>query len=154
MPVIKKSIFIDAPTEKAYHFSKNVKYWGCWYAGLSDPENLVGDGGIGTVYEAKFSLMGHIFPIKLEIIEDNFTSEIAIEKWIFEGTVNTTQKSTFVPKGNGTEVTFEIDLNLPEMVDENPINNEYLFLKTRENLLACALENLRDFVEFHYGPKS
>lgn len=154
MPVIKKSIFINAPMEKAYHFSKNVKYWGCWYAGLADPENLVGDGGLGTLYESKFSLMGHIFPIKLEIVEDNFTPEIAIRKCVFKGTVDTTQTSTFVPKGNGTDVTFEIDLGVPGVIDNSTINNEYLFLKTRENLLANALENLRDFVEFHYGPKS
>lgn len=146
MSNLKKSIYIDAPVEKVALYGINPKEWGHWYAHLSEPEKLVGEGEVGTVGEFKYSLLGTHLPITITVKEFNESPKEFV--WIgkVDGPMAGTQKFTYTEKNGGTEVNADIEYTVPGSI-LGKIANLLIIEKILENSTVATLENLKAICE-------
>lgn len=147
MTVFKKSIFINAPLEEVYKYTINPENWSQFYNGLSEAERIKGDGEVGTIVKTKYSMLGIHFPVKIEVTACEMTPEGA--KWSGDMTGNfpSEQTSIYVPKDNGTELTFEIDSSgTPENLF-GKIIDKLVTDKMEENSAMHTLENIKAICE-------
>ncbi|NTW72864.1 MAG: SRPBCC family protein [Eubacteriaceae bacterium] len=147
MSVIKKSIFINAPLEKVYNYTTaNPEEWSHFYVNLTGPEKLTGKGEAGTVGEFKYNMLGLHFDMTIEVVESKIAAERAL--WIgnFKGPIFGTQRSIYVPKDGGTELTIEIESTRPESILKR-IANSLIVDRMQENALVHTLENIKTVCE-------
>lgn len=146
MSRLTKSIFIDAPLEKVAEYGKNPNGWAHWYAHLSEPKKLVGDGEVGTVGEFTYSMLGMHLPMMVEVKEWSAGPDKYVWSGTFEGPLSGTQKVTYLPNGDGTDVTLEIEYTVPGNIF-GKIADLILLEKVQENATVATLENLKAFCE-------
>ncbi|MBF7096817.1 SRPBCC family protein [Alkalibacter mobilis] len=146
MSNLKKSIFINAPMEKVAKYGTNPKEWGHWYAHLSDPENLVGEGEAGTVGEFKYTMLGMHLPMKVEVIENTQSPEKHVWMGTFEGPLSGKQTFTYIAKDGGTEVDVDIEYTVPGSI-LGRIADILIIEKIQENATVATLENLKAICE-------
>jgi hypothetical protein len=99
----KKGIFINAPMEKVNRYGRNPYTWPEWYSNFIGPDKMTGDGGVGTIMEAKYSVMGKQIPIIIEVVEDT----LPVWKGKFSGSMEGEIIVKLSPNGDGTDA--EID---------------------------------------------
>ena len=146
MSSLKESIFINAPLEKVAGYAMNPKEWAHWYAHLSEPTKLVGDGDTGTVGEFKYTILGIHLPMTVEVKECTQGSEKHVWKGTFEGPLSGTQTFTYIAKDGGTQVVGEIDYNMPENI-VGKVANLLVVEKIQENATVATLKNLKAICE-------
>jgi uncharacterized membrane protein len=146
MAIVKKSIFINAPVERVYKYARDPRKWSQWYANLSGPDKLSGEGEAGTVVELKMSLIGLHFPVTVEVVEDNLNPTGS--GWVgnVKGPLAGKQVFTYIPKENGTEASVELEYTVPANF-MGTIINTLIFEKIVENGLKHTLENLKIICE-------
>lgn len=146
MSNLKKSIFIDAPFEKVASYGKNPKEWAHWYAHLSEPKNLKGDGETGTVGEFTYSMLGIHLPMTVEVKEFSTTPEKQVWVGSFTGPLSGIQTVTYLTKDNGTEVTIDIDYTVPGSI-LGKIADLVVIEKIQENATIATLGSLKAICE-------
>ncbi|MDA8171795.1 MAG: SRPBCC family protein [Nitrospiraceae bacterium] len=142
MAHLKKSILINAPLDKVYTLARDPKRWASWWVGLSEPEKITGDGGAGTVVEQSYLLMGLRFPVPTRVLEDRIGPEGAFWKCKMEGPLAGEQTWTFIPKGNDTEVTAEMEYTVPGKL-LGKIADRLIIERMMERNIGNTLENLK-----------
>jgi len=147
----KKSIFINAPLEKVYKYVVDPETWSQWDAHVTDVAVPKGDGGVGTVVEMNYSLFGIKHPNVVEVTEDIFNPEAST--WVAKLTGDTSgyYRVTFLPKDEGTELTFEISQTIPEKLLAKVIS-KVVISKARANATVHCLENIKAICEEEYVP--
>ncbi len=146
MAVVKKGVFIDAPIEKVFKHAIDPMKWDQWYAGLSGPEKISGDGGSGTVTEFHYSMVGFRLPITIKVEEVTSSTEQCVWKGSFDGGISGTQVFTYTKKDNGTQVEALIDYTVPGKV-LGKIANKLVVEKMQENSTEQTLSNLKALLE-------
>lgn len=146
MSTLKQSIFINAPLEKVAEYAMNAKEWANWYAHLSEPIKLVGDGETGTVGEFKYTILGIHLPMTVEVKEYSHGPEKYVWKGTFEGPLSGTQTFTYLAKEGGTEVTADIEYRIPENI-VGKVANLLVVEKIQENATIATLKNLKAICE-------
>jgi len=147
MTVFKKNIFINAPLEEVYQYTINPENWSHFYNGLSEAESIKGDGEVGTIVKTKYSMLGIHFPVTIEVTACDRTSKDA--KWSSEmtGGFPSKQTSIYVPKDNGTQLTFEIDSGGTPNNLFGKIIGKLVTDKMEENSAMHTLENIKAICE-------
>lgn len=143
---LQKSIFIDRRMEEVYHFTTDPNYWYQWYAGLSESENRIGNGKKGTSMDLKFSMLGKEVPIHVLVEENAHRGDGYIWRGSISGAIQAEQVWLYTPKGEGVEITFEMDYQLPGILLGRVANRLYI-KKLMENSLEQTLKNLKDICE-------
>ena len=142
MSVIKKSIIIDRPIEKVYKFATNPTKWYQWYFGLSEPENLVGNGEAGTKMDIKYTILGIHLPVKCEVIENTEKGDCYVWKGKILGAIESNQTWTYVPDENSTEVMIDMEYEVSESV-LGKLADALIVEKIQENAMEQTLKNLK-----------
>jgi hypothetical protein len=57
----RNTVFIDVPMEDVHIYGKDPRKWSEWFVNFHGPDKITGDGGIGTIIEARYSLIAN-FP--------------------------------------------------------------------------------------------
>lgn len=146
MSSLKKSIFINAPLEKVAKYGMNPKEWEHWYAHLSGPENLAGDGEAGTIGKFMYTMLGMHLPMTVEVKECSLSPEKYVWAGTFEGPLSGTQTFTYITKDGGTEVTADIVYTVPGSI-LGKIADLLVVERIQENATIATLENLKVICE-------
>ncbi|WP_223635625.1 SRPBCC family protein [Planococcus sp. 4-30] len=146
MWTIRKSIVIDRSVEEVFNYASNPVYWHQWYTGLSELENLKGDGEVGTTMDMKYTLLGMNLPISLEVIEKSRAGNSRFWNGQISGAINSKQSWTYHTEGTGTEVKFEMGYELPGSVF-GKVANKLIVKKLMDNSAEQTLKNLKDICE-------
>lgn len=142
MAHIKKSIFIQAPVEKVYAITRDPNRWATFFAGLSEAEEITGQGEVGTVVKHHYQIAGVRFPVTSRVLEDSVGSNGGRWKGKIEGPLDGEQTWDYIPKDGGTEVTVTIDYTLPGAV-LGRIANRLVVERMQERSIEQTLENLK-----------
>jgi coenzyme Q-binding protein COQ10 len=146
MTIIKKSIFINAPLEKVHSLASNPNNYALYMDCLSEPQNIKGNGGVGTVGEFKYELMGMHYSINFNITEDAIMPDGCITKGEISGGVSGKLAAAGVPKDSGTEVTYEFEYTVPGSIF-GKIADKLIVEKKEEASLEKTLQNLKALCE-------
>ena len=146
MAQIKKSTLIHAPIEKVYAVARDPNRWPDWFVGMSDIDQLTGEGEVGTVAEFGYTMAGVRFPVTVEVLEDHFSPEGARWKGKIGGPLAGEQTWTYTPKGGDTEVTVDMEYTVPGKA-LGKIANRLIIERTQERSLVQTLENLKILCE-------
>ncbi|WP_223635408.1 SRPBCC family protein [Planococcus sp. 4-30] len=143
---IKKGIYIDRPIDEVYQYAIDPTHWFQWYVGLSEPENLVGKGETGTTMDMKYTMLGMHMPIKVEVLETSKNGDSYSWKGTVKGAVTSQQFWTYVPEGEGTEITLDMDYELPGKLI-GKVANTLIIKKLMDNSVEQTLSNLKAICE-------
>lgn len=113
MSVIKKSIVINRPAEKVYNFATDPAKWHEWYVGITEPEDIQGNGEAGTKMTLKYKILGVDLPVSCEIVENTEKGDCYVWKGIIKGAINSRQTWTYVPEEENTEVMIDVEYEVP-----------------------------------------
>lgn len=142
MAHIKKSILIHAPVEKVYALARDPRRWDAWYAGLSEPTEITGQGEAGTVVKHSYLLVGIHFPVTSRVLEDHIGPERGVWRGTIEGPLDGGQTWIYTPKNGDTEVMAEIDYTVPGSA-LGRIADRLVIERMQERSLEQTLENLK-----------
>lgn len=142
MAHLKKSILIHAPVEKVYALARDPKCWATWYVGLSEPEELTGKGGAGTIARCSYMMAGTRFPVTIEVLEEHIGLDEARWKGRIGGPLAGEHTWTYVTRGNDTEVTADLEYTVPGAA-LGRIADRLIIERMQERSLEQTLENLR-----------
>ncbi len=139
---MEKSIVIDAPLAKVTALGTDPKRWHTWFAGLTEPEKITGNGEPGTVVEHHYLMMGLRFPVTSRVTE--YTSTPHESQWhgTIEGPLNGKQHWSYVAEGDKTRVTARLDYTIPGSIFRQ-IANRLVIEGIEERNLQQTLENLK-----------
>lgn len=138
---IKQSIIINATLEKINAWTE-PKCWAQWRVNYVGPNEIKGDGGIGTVIEGILYIMGVPYQVREKIVEYTKTEETVYFR-TSAGEHETGSAITLKVKENGTEVTAE---SVKRLDDLDP-PRRLLVEKIYANNMRCSLENLKIICE-------
>ncbi len=142
MSVIKKSIVIDRPVEKVYKLGTDPAKWHEWYVGLSEPEDMLGNGETGTKMTLKYKILGVDLPISCEIVENTEKGDCYVWKGIIKGAINSRQTWTYVPEEESTEVMIDIEYEVPGNI-LGKLADILVVEKIQDNAMEETLKNLK-----------
>ena len=142
MASLKKSILINAPFEQVHAVARDPKRWETWYVGLSEPEKVTGDGGVGTVVQHSLLLAGIRFPVTSRVMEDHIDAMGARWKGKIEGPLAGEHTFTLTPKLGDTEVTVEMEYTVPGKL-LGKIVDRLIIERMMERNIEHTLENLK-----------
>ncbi|MBP1745324.1 MAG: hypothetical protein H6Q58_2302 [Firmicutes bacterium] len=138
---IKQRIIINAPLEKINAWTE-PKRWSQWRVNYVGPNEIEGDGGIGTVIDGILYIMGVPYQVREKIVEYTKTEETVYLR-TSAGENETGSAITLSVKANGTEVTTE---SVKRLDDIDP-SRRPLVEKIFANNMRCSLENLKIICE-------
>lgn len=142
MAHIKKSILIHASVEQVYALARDPHRWATWYAGLSEPEEVTGQGEVGTVVKHNYLMAGVRFPVTSRVLEDHIGPEGGQWEGKIEGPLVGEQTWTYRPKNGGTEVTADIEYTVPGSA-LGRIADRLIIERIQERSLDQTLENMK-----------
>ena len=128
----KKSIFIDAPMEKVHRYGRNPYTWPEWYSNFIGPDKVTGDGGVETIIDFRYSVMGKQIPIKIEVVKDTLPEW----KGQFSGSMEGEIIVKLSPNGNGTDAEIDWRYSI-----KKGVLGKIADLKMVEKLLGHSLAN-------------
>ncbi|MDE4084415.1 SRPBCC family protein [Planococcus maritimus] len=143
---IKKSVYIDRPIDEVYHYAINPNDWFQWYAGLSEPENLVGQGETGTTMDMKYTMLGMHLPIEVEVVETGKDGSGYIWRGTVKGAITSDQFWTYIPEGKGVEISLDMNYELPGKL-VGKVANKLIIQKLMNNSMEQTLNNLKAVCE-------
>ncbi|RNF38829.1 SRPBCC family protein [Planococcus salinus] len=143
---LKKTVFIDCRVREVHQFATNPRFWYQWYAGLSEPENLLGNGGKGTSMDLNYTFFGRYLALHVLVVENARVDDSYVWRCLITGAFEATQTWRYLPKEEGTEVRFEMDYELPGSILGKLVNTLYL-KKLMDNSVEQTLKNLKDICE-------
>jgi len=102
MAHLKKSILIHAPVEQVYALARDPRRWATFWVGLGEPEELTGQGEVGTVVKHSYLMAGMRFPVTTRVLKDHVSPAGAQWKGKIEGPLAGEHTWVYTPKEGGT----------------------------------------------------
>jgi uncharacterized membrane protein len=146
MAHIRKTIFINASLQKVYSVARDPNRWSTWFAGLTEPDKVTGNGEVGTVVRQKYLLAGTQFPITTRVMEDKLAQNEAFWKGKIEGPLSGEQSWSYRTREGKTEVTVDLDYTVPGSA-LGKIADRLVIEKMQERSTDQSLENLKTICE-------
>ena len=147
MAHLKETIIVNAPVDKVVGIATDPHQWSTWFAGLGKAEKIQGDNGPGTVVEHSYLLAGMRLPVTTRVRENSGQAGEAHHwKAAIEGPLAGWQQWDYVPKGDGTEVTAELEYTVPGSLLGKLVDSLFVE-KYQERSLRHTLENLKQLAE-------
>jgi coenzyme Q-binding protein COQ10 len=143
MSQIKKSIFVNASTEKIWNTASDPNHWADWYVGLKEVKSIVGDGSAGTTCEMTFDMSGMKMQFKHTVLEWD-----PPRKWVgrTEGAIDSISTWTYEPEGEGTRVSVVMDYTVPGSV-LGKIADKLVIERRNAEDMEKTLQNLKKLCE-------
>lgn len=115
MAHLKDSILINAPVQKVDAVVGDPHKWATFMTGMSEPEKISGDGGVGTVAEHSMALMWGIRrPATTKVTEEWHPPDGSTYwRWEQEGTAPAWWTCHHQPREGQTVATSELEYTLP-----------------------------------------
>jgi coenzyme Q-binding protein COQ10 len=107
------TLMVEAPIDEVYRVARDPYNWSTWFAGLSGPDRIRGDGEVGTVADYSFVFAGMRFPATVEVTDDTVLPEGVTWKGKITGPLEGEQRWTYRPHGLETELIVEVDYAVP-----------------------------------------
>jgi coenzyme Q-binding protein COQ10 len=115
---VRDSIHVGAPAGDVVEFAADPRHWATYMASMSEPDRIVGDGDVGTRAEFTLLMAG------LSLLNESWRVTEARRDsdggghWglAIEGPATGWQTWDYVPEGDGTRVTLEVESALPACV--------------------------------------
>lgn len=146
MTIIKKSIFINAPFEKVHTCATNPYNYSLYMDGLSDPEDIKGNGEAGTTGKFKYLMLGKKYSIDVKITGCDFNEDGCIVTSEISGDFTGKQTSTGKRMDNGTEITYELEYTIPGSIF-GKIADKLVIEKKEEESMEKTMANLKALCE-------
>jgi uncharacterized membrane protein len=146
MTIIKKSTFINAPLEKVHDCAANPYNFALYMDGISDPEDIKGNGEAGTTGKFKALMLGKQYSIDVKIIESTLNEDGCVTVGEISGGFSGKQTATGKRRDNGTEVTYELEYTVPGSIF-GKIADKLIVERKEEESMEKTLENLRALCE-------
>lgn len=143
---LKKAVFIDRRVEEVHQFATNPTLWYQWYAGLSEAENLLGNGSKGTSLDLKYAFLGRYLALHVLVEENAPVGDGFVWRCLITGAIDATQTWTYLPEGEGTVVQFEMYYDLHGSI-LGKVANKFYVKKLMDNSVEQTLQNLKDISE-------
>lgn len=142
----QKSVYIDRPIDEVYHYAINPSDWFQWYVGLSEPQNLVGQGETGTTMNMKYTMLGMHLPIEVEVVETGKDGNGYTWRGTVKGAITSDQFWTYIPERKGVEISLDMNYELPgKLVGKGA--NKLIIQKLMNNSMEQTLNNLKAVCE-------
>jgi uncharacterized membrane protein len=142
MAYLKKSILIQAPIEQVYALARDPSRWATFYVGLSEPEEVIGEGEVGTTVKHTYLMAGMRFPVTTVVLEDEIAPTGGRWRGKIEGPLAGEHSWSYMPKEGGTEVTVEMNYTVPGAV-LGRIADRLIIERMQSHATAQTLENLK-----------
>jgi hypothetical protein len=112
---LKDSILINAPVEKVDAVVGDPHKWATFMTGMSEPEKISGDGGVGTVVEHRMALMWGIRrPATTKVTESRHDPDGGtFWRWEQTGTASAWWTCHHQPREGQTLAASELEYTLP-----------------------------------------
>lgn len=149
MPVIKNSVYIEAPVDKVLLYKNDPANMIQYRANASDYQNISGTGEVGTSCDLKLLMLGMYIPMKLEVIEDSKTADGGSTKYKMsdlKAGVVYYETDLCQRKDNGTEVTIEFEYTIQNN-SVAKIADKLIVEKLMTVTIAHSLDNLKIICE-------
>lgn len=146
MWTLEKSIIIDRPIEEVYRYGSNPALWHQWYAGLSEPKKMQGEGESGTRADFDYTMMGMHMPITVEVIENEKQGMGFSWKGEVTGTIQSHQHWIYSPEGSGTKVSYTEEYEMPSSLLRK-VADKLIIRKLLNNSMEQTFRNLKDICE-------
>jgi coenzyme Q-binding protein COQ10 len=119
------------------------RYW----AGMSEPDMVFGDGGPGTKVETNILFMGVRMHLIERTVEERHNEDGSTDwRWTMEGAMDGWLSCHHEPRGESTETTTEFDYTLPGSV-LGKVADRLLVEKRMRRDFVNSLENLKLLAE-------
>lgn len=151
MAHFEESLYIEAPVATLDEIVGDLRQLPKFWVGLSEPEDLTGEKGIGS--QAKFTqlLMGVHMHLTMRIAKEDHESDGAtVWRWEFEGTTSGWLNCRHTPKDGGTQITTEFEYSVPGSV-LGKVADRVLFERLQKRDFRHSLENLKVLAESTAG---
>ena len=142
MDQIEKKTLINAPIDKVYAFARDPHKWNTWFAGLSAPDEIKGNGEVGTIVKNHYMLGGLPFPVTTNILTDRLGPKDALFKGQLEGPLAGQLEFQYKALGEKTEVFVKLDYTMPEKI-VGKFADKTLIEKMQEKAIEHTLDNLK-----------
>lgn len=146
MWTLEKSIIIERPIEEVYGYATNPALWYQWYAGLSEPGNMTGEGEVGTKADFTYTMIGMRLPIAVEVIENKQSGLGYSWKGEVTGSITSHQHWTYTKEGRGTKVSYAEAYEMPSSVLRK-VADKLIIRKLLDNAMEQTFKNLKDVCE-------
>lgn len=138
----RSRIFIEAPLKEVNAYARDPRKWQEWFINFHGPDKMTGEGGAGTIIEARYSIMGKKFSNTIEIMEDRSDFWRGKISGVMEGELRVSK----LQKDGGTEVTMEWNYTL-SMGKIGKIADSLAIEKMISHALENSTENLKTICE-------
>ena len=146
MATMEHSIVIQAPLAKVIALAHDPYRWHTWFAGLSEPEKVSGNGDVGTVVEHHYLMMGMRFPVTSRVLMRTETPEELEWQAAIEGPLSGKQHWRYKAEGDATHITAHLEYTVPGKI-LGKIANRLVIERMQERGLQQTLENLKMLCE-------
>lgn len=134
--------FIEAPVKDVHIYARDPRKWRVWFVNFHGPDEMTGDGGVGTIIEARYSILGNKFPVTIEVMEDRKDFWRGKITGIMDGELTASQ----LLQDEGTEFIMEWKYSL-SMGKIGSIADSQAIEKIISHSLANSVENLKTICE-------
>jgi len=142
MAHIEKKTLINAPIDKVYAFARDPHKWNTWCVGLAAPDELKGNGEVGTMVKHHYMVAGLPFPVTTNVLIDRFGPKDALWKGQIEGPLAGQHEWQYRALGDKTEVFLKLDYTVPGNII-GKFADRTLIEKMQEKAIETTLDNLK-----------
>lgn len=142
MAHIEKKILINAPIDKVVAFARDPHKWNTWWVGLSAPDEIKGNGEVGTLVKNHYMIAGLPFPVTTTVLTDRVAPKDATWKGQIEGPLAGQHEWQYKALGEKTEVFMKLDYTVPGKVI-GKFADRTLIEKMQEKAIETTIENLK-----------
>ena len=147
MAHLKESLFIKAPVERLDEIVRDPHQWPNFWVGMSEPDRIDGDGGVGTKVEFDLHMLGVRMHESEETVEERHNPDGSTDwRWKFEGATSGHLACHHEPSDGGTTITTEFEYVLPGSV-LGKVADRLVVEKMQSRDFRHSLENLKLLAE-------
>lgn len=142
MAHIEKKILINAPIDKVVAFARDPHKWNTWWVGLSAPDEIKGNGEVGTLVKHHYLIAGLPFPVTTKVLTDRVGPKDALWKGQIEGPLAGQHEWQYNALGEKTEVFVKLDYTIPGNV-LGKFADRMLVERMQEKAIENTIDNLK-----------
>jgi len=143
---LKQSIHIDAPADRVWRYTEDPHHWATFMAGMSDPDKIVGDIGVGQLVEFDTSMAGVTLHEIVRTVEQQQDSTGRHWRGELKGGTSGWMTMDFKPEDGGSLVTQEMEYTVPGSL-LGKIADRLVIERMMEHDMLHSLENLKLLME-------
>lgn len=113
MAHIHVNTIVHAPVAEVTALAFDPHRWHTWFVGLTEPEEVEGNGEPGTVVNHGYLLAGIRFPVTTRVLRAEETEMMATWEATIEGPFDGRQLWTYKPVADGVQVDVQMDYTIP-----------------------------------------